>query len=215
MTYWSPIYAYARSRGARRAEAEDLTQSFFQHMLRTDFFSKANVNRGRFRDFLLQSFRNHWSTARKRESAERRGGKVGFIPLKWIDGGEGETCYEATWYEGATPEAVYDREWANRTLQAAMARLRKESDAAGRGDWFRALEPYLDDFAGHQGYADEIAQRLDKKPAAVRQAMKRMRRRFGIILREVIAETLCDVSAGQVDEELQALQASLSGFNQR
>jgi len=36
--YWRPIYAYLRRIGYAREEAEDLTQSFFQHVRR---FSRA------------------------------------------------------------------------------------------------------------------------------------------------------------------------------
>ena len=47
--YWDPVYVYARRRGFGPEDAEDLTQSFFAHILATSFVGKADPARGRFR----------------------------------------------------------------------------------------------------------------------------------------------------------------------
>src|SRR5271170_2392889 len=52
-TYWYPIYAFIRRRGADFHEAEDLTQAFFAFLLEEQVFKKADQNKGRFRSFLL------------------------------------------------------------------------------------------------------------------------------------------------------------------
>ena len=51
--YWRPIYAYLRRSGHSRHDAEDLTQSFFQHLLENETLQRASRERGRFRSFLL------------------------------------------------------------------------------------------------------------------------------------------------------------------
>jgi RNA polymerase sigma-70 factor (ECF subfamily) len=48
-TYWYPLYAYARRRGCSPHDAEDLTQEFFAKLLKGNWVSKADQNRGRFR----------------------------------------------------------------------------------------------------------------------------------------------------------------------
>src|SRR5204862_5325436 len=55
-TYWYPLYAYARRRGADRHAAEDLTQGFFAALLERGSVAAADPQRGRFRAFLLTAF---------------------------------------------------------------------------------------------------------------------------------------------------------------
>src|SRR5947209_7892091 len=51
--YWKPIYAYVRSAWSKSIEdAKDLTQGFFVWMMESDFLSRADPGRGRFRGFL-------------------------------------------------------------------------------------------------------------------------------------------------------------------
>src|SRR5262249_45616650 len=56
-TYWYPLYAYARRRGDSPDEARDHTQEFFARLLENQFFNRADPERGRFRSFLLSSFK--------------------------------------------------------------------------------------------------------------------------------------------------------------
>src|SRR5580700_294855 len=56
-TYWYPLYAYARRRGDSPEEAQDHTQGFFAQFLEHDYFNRADPDRGRFRAFLLSSFK--------------------------------------------------------------------------------------------------------------------------------------------------------------
>src|SRR4029450_3354514 len=51
--YWRPIYAYLRRSGYDTHDAQDLTQSFFQHLLENETLRRASRERGRFRSFLL------------------------------------------------------------------------------------------------------------------------------------------------------------------
>ncbi|MEM8733524.1 MAG: sigma factor, partial [Planctomycetota bacterium] len=73
--YWRPLYFYARRRVADRQEAQDLTQAFFVQILEKRVFESADPLRGKFRAFLLTSFKhfltNHWQ---KRNALKRGGG---------------------------------------------------------------------------------------------------------------------------------------------
>src|SRR3954451_17104037 len=51
--YWPPVYGYLRRRGYKRDDAQDLTQSFFQHIVEDETLRRATPDRGRFRSFLL------------------------------------------------------------------------------------------------------------------------------------------------------------------
>jgi RNA polymerase sigma-70 factor (ECF subfamily) len=47
--YWYPLYAYVRRRGYAPADAEDLTQGFFERLLRLQSLAEVAPERGRFR----------------------------------------------------------------------------------------------------------------------------------------------------------------------
>src|SRR5215216_5092903 len=56
-TYWQPLYLYARRHGHSPEDAEDLTQGFFAKLLEKDWLAAVEQERGRFRQFLLMTFK--------------------------------------------------------------------------------------------------------------------------------------------------------------
>src|SRR5262245_40488454 len=57
-TYWYPLYAFARRRGHSSPDAQDLTQEFFLHISEHEALSRVDQLKGKFRSFLLASFKN-------------------------------------------------------------------------------------------------------------------------------------------------------------
>jgi DNA-directed RNA polymerase specialized sigma24 family protein len=53
--YWPPLYAFLRHRGYPSADAQDLAQAFFAHLLEQNTLSRADQEKGRLRTFLLGS----------------------------------------------------------------------------------------------------------------------------------------------------------------
>ena len=84
--YWYPLYAFARRSGQSQAEAEDLTQGFFQKLLEKRWLEDAEREKGRLRTFLLTAFRRYMAKEWRRDQADKRGG--GWKRLDWdrIDG---------------------------------------------------------------------------------------------------------------------------------
>jgi RNA polymerase sigma-70 factor (ECF subfamily) len=72
--YWLPLYAFARRRVATVHEAQDLTQEFFVRLLEKNSLAAASPERGRFRSFLLASFKNFLANEWDRAAAQKRGG---------------------------------------------------------------------------------------------------------------------------------------------
>ena len=101
-----------------------------------------------------------------------------------------------------SPEKAYDRRWAQAVLDGVDAALRAEYEARRRGDHYEALHDYLFWHAGEPPYS-EIAERLGMSQPAIRQAVVRMRKRFGTLLRDHVAFTVDD--AEEVDEEVRQL----------
>src|SRR6266516_3625260 len=80
-TYWYPLYAYVRRRGHSPEDAQDLTQEFFARLLEKKIFRQARPERGRFRSFLLTSFKHFLVNEWHRATARKRGGGHRPVPL--------------------------------------------------------------------------------------------------------------------------------------
>ncbi|MEO8427663.1 MAG: sigma factor [Verrucomicrobiota bacterium] len=80
-TYWYPLYAYSRRQGNQPADAEDLTQAFFSAFLEKNYVARADRDRGRFRTFLLTSFKNFAANEWDRARTVRRGGGRQIVSL--------------------------------------------------------------------------------------------------------------------------------------
>jgi RNA polymerase sigma-70 factor (ECF subfamily) len=72
--YRKPLYVYCLGRGLIAEDAEDLTQAFFARLLVRDTLRVADPARGRFRAFLITSFKHFIADEGDRARAERRGG---------------------------------------------------------------------------------------------------------------------------------------------
>lgn len=203
-TYWYPLYAFLRRHGHQPAEAQDLTQAFFTHLLEGRVLAAADAARGRFRSFLLQSLKNFLSTERRRRFAQKRGGGRRMLSL---DFPSGEERYRLEPADPLTPERLFDRRWALMLLEEALAQLQWEYESTGRGELFAALQPHL------QGEPDalpfvELGRRLESSEGAIKVAAHRLRRRYRELLRQQIAETVS--TPEEVDDELRDLQNALS-----
>jgi RNA polymerase sigma factor (sigma-70 family) len=202
--YWYPLYAYARRRGGSPEEAQDRTQGFFTRLLETDYFDRADPDRGRFRSFLLASFNYYLLDEAGRERAQKRGGGVAPLPFEVS---AGEERYRNEPFHADTPERIYERRWAQTLLDRTVARLRLEFSVQGRLEHFNKLEGCLRG-ASDIPYA-ELAQQLETSESALKVAIHRLRRRYGTLLRDEIAEIVLDPA--EVDSELRYLIAALSG----
>src|SRR5690242_7371663 len=101
-TYWSPLYRYARRRGYRHHEAEDLVQTFFGRLVEKNVLREASQERGRFRCFLLSSFQHVLANEYDRATALKRGG--GQVASSWD-----EMDFELAAAQEDSPEKLFDR----------------------------------------------------------------------------------------------------------
>jgi RNA polymerase sigma factor (sigma-70 family) len=203
--YWYPLYAFERRGGTAAEDARDMVQGFFAELLEKDYLAQADRERGRFRTFLITAFRHFASKARERERALKRGGGRPNLPLDFEDG---ESRYLREPSDERTPERLFERRWALTLLDEAMARLRAEHAAAGRGELFEALRGCLGAGGRETGPYAGIGARLGMSEGAVKVAVHRLRRRYRDVLRAAIAETVADPS--EVDDEIRHLMEALS-----
>lgn len=197
--YWYPLYAYVRRRGANADEALDLTQGFLTSLLERRDFQRLHPDHGRFRAFLLASFKHFLANESARQRTQKRGGATRSVPLESCDA---EGRYRTEPADVVTPETLYERRWALLLLERVLASLRAEWAVAGKAAEFEALKDSLLGETKEGGYA-ALAARLDLTPGAVKVAVHRLRRKFRAALRSRIAETVDDPA--DVEEELRYL----------
>ena len=203
--YWYPLYHFARYRGFSDEDAQDLTQSFFLHLLDKVSLKHADPNRGRFRSFLLASFQNHISAVRHRAGAAKRGGGNPLVPLDAQEANERDQIEPK---DNVTAEVFFDAQWAQLLLERAMVRLSEDYRQAGKTGQFDRLRGYLDLTGANlnEGY-DEVAAELGLTVAGIKTLVFRMRKRYSALLRDEVAQTLLD--PGDIDAEIHALYQAL------
>jgi RNA polymerase sigma-70 factor (ECF subfamily) len=160
--YWYPLYAFARYKGLSEHDAQDLTQSFFLHLLQKRSLKEVHPEKGRFRSFLLASFQNHISAYRQHACAAKRGGGCDVIYLD--------------------AQAPHERDRLEPTDDLTgkanvFERLRVYLNITGTED----ADSY-----------EEAAQELGLSLGGVKTQVCRLRKRFRIFLRHEVAQTVLD-----------------------
>jgi len=198
-TYWYPLYGYARGHGFDMHTAQDLTQEFFGKLLEKNYLGVADRRRGRFRWFLLTAFKCFLANEWDRSQAQKRGGGQQIISF---DGVSAQERYELEPETTARPDQLFDLRWAEDLLQRTRNRLQEEYDRANKTDRFRQLEQYLPGEEPIMSHA-ELGQALQISEGAAKQEVFRMRRQFGDLLREAVAQTVAHPD--EVDDEIRYL----------
>jgi len=184
--YWPPVYAFLRRRGHDREAAEEHTQAFFCALLEGTVLERADPARGRFRSYLLGCLA-HFVADRARLRARERAVDLDpeAVEASLIAAGD------------ASPEAAFERAWAQLVLERAFERVRADHAARGDEAFFEALRPTLSGEPLAGGYA-ALASALGRSENALRVAAHRLRRRLAEELEREVRETVgpgCDVGA--------------------
>lgn len=203
--YWYPLYAFARRSGCNHHEAEDITQGLFLHLISKDGLSSVDPRKGKFRSFLLIAMKHFMANEWHRSQAQKRGGGKTIVS---IDMGAGEGRYESEPVDVVTPESLYDRGWAMTVLQTCVDDMEEEYCAKGKREAFNLLKDRIIGETGSEPYS-VLAEKLNMTEGNVKVSIHRLRRRFGEILRDHVAQTV--ESAADVDEELRYLISCFGG----
>jgi RNA polymerase sigma-70 factor (ECF subfamily) len=201
--YWYPLYAYLRRKGYEAYDAQDLVQGFFTLLLERNDIAAVQRERGKFRSYLIAALRHFLANEYDRGQAQKRGGGRKTLSL---DFDQAELRFASLTPDHRTPEDLFVRQWALTLLEQVQTRLRNELIAQGKDEHWERLQVYLTRDDGSAPYA-QTAAALDMTEGAVKTAVHRLRRRFGEMLRQEIAETVDDEAA--IDEEIYGLFEAL------
>jgi len=198
-TYWYPLYAYVRRRGHNEDDAKDLSQEFFARLLEKNYLRFVAREKGKFRSFLQASMNHFLAKEWSRANCQKRGGGCVIVSL---NDDTAENQYRQEPATDVTPEKLFERQWALTSLERAMTRVRQEFVDGGKAPLFDELKACISGGRNSEGYA-EVAARLEISVGAVGVAVHRLRKRYGEILRDEIAQTVS--SSEEVDEEIRHL----------
>jgi DNA-directed RNA polymerase specialized sigma24 family protein len=199
--YWPPIYGYLRRHGYDTQDAQDLTQSFFQHMLEDETLRRASRDKGRFRNFLLGALNICLADEQARRHTLKRGGNFQMISA---DALEAEELHHLGMAEELSPAELLDARWAGLLLDRALATVRANFAENGKAAMFEALAPFLAGEKPDISY-ENAAEHLGVGLGAVKTLIHRLRRQFADALRREILQTVS--APHEVDDELRQLRA--------
>jgi RNA polymerase sigma factor (sigma-70 family) len=201
--YWWPIYGYVRRQGHSPEEAQDLTQSFFAFLLERKGLDTVGPEKGLLRSFFLASVKNFLANARRSSMAAKRGQGRLALPLEQLF--ERERAHLEP-QDTLTADRIYEREWALTLLDQVLGRLAEEYRIAGNALLFDRLKQLLAGEPDRPSQA-QIAHELKMTENAVKQAYHRLRCRYGILLRDEIAETV--TNPAEIEDEVRHFIAVL------
>ncbi len=199
--YRPPVFGYIRRRVASQAEAEDLTQAFFEQLLRLKSYAGADPARGRFRVYLQVGVQRFIAGQAEAARAAKRGGGALMVELdEHRDDGGAMHSHE-------TPDAAFERDFANALVDEALRDIEAEAATAGKLELFRELRPFLFESPDTDEYAS-LASRLGLRRNTLAVAIHRLRNRLRERVRMELAETVAQPA--DFDRELHVLQRSLA-----
>jgi RNA polymerase sigma-70 factor (ECF subfamily) len=198
-SYWYPLYAFVRRQGRDEATAKDLTQGFFAKLLEKNYLAAVHPDKGRFRNFLLASIKHFIADEWDKARALKRGGGNTVISL---DETTGEARYRHEPIEALDAEKLYERRWALTLLEQARERLKEEYRTAGKAALYERLQLFESGDKDTPACA-AVAPALGLSESGLRTAVHRMRRRYGELVREEVAQTVS--RPAEVDEEIRYL----------
>ena len=203
--YWPPLYSFLRHRGHPSADAQDLVQGFFAHLLEQHTLTRADQQKGRLRTFLLTSLQNFLFNEYDRVRALKRGGGRQIVSIEeYLP--EAEAAMLATSH--LSDAGCYDLVWASNIVTRAWQHLQNEFVAEGKAEWLEELRPFVAGGSVTPPNQEEAAARLGVPIATLRTWLSRLRQRFRESLRAEVASTVSD--SADVDGELRHLYQILT-----
>jgi len=203
--YWPPLYSFLRHRGHPSADAQDLVQGFFAHLLEQHTLTRADQQKGRLRTFLLTSLQNFLFNEYDRVRALKRGGGRQIVSIEeYLP--EAEAAMLATSH--LSDAGCYDLVWASNIVTRAWQHLQNEFVAEGKAEWLEELRPFVAGGSVTPPNQEEAAARLGVPIATLRTWLSRLRHRFRESLRAEVASTVSD--SADVDGELRHLYQILT-----
>ena len=186
MSYWYPLYAWARRSGWKEEDAQDLIQSFFAQLLEKNYLERADPCKGKLRSFLLTCLKRHAGDIRDKEQAAKRDyRKTVSLDFEWAEG-----RYHEHQDKSESADQLYDKRWAKTLLYYTLQILKEDMEQSGKGDRFTYLQPFLGFVPEEEESYAAIAEREGLSVSAIKSRVFQFRKKYRELLLSQIAITL-------------------------
>lgn len=195
--YWPPVYASLRRMGHGRDRAAEITQAFFVDVvIGRRLLDQADARRGRLRSLLLTALKRYVIDCHRRADARPDGNG---LSLEDLQREEGFLARESS----RDVDEIFERRWAMAVLEEALVRCERSCREVGLDKHWAAFEAFIVQpsiGAVEPPALSRLADELGFPSAThVASAMKVVRKRMKLMLREVAAETADDPADQQAE----------------
>ena len=206
-----PLYTFVRTRGYSLHDAQDLTQSFFAHLIEREIYARADRTKGKFRSFLLASLKNFLADTYTHAHRLKRGGAETLLPLEDGRAEAAESLFQTHFASGDPngEERLFERSWAEALVGAGLERLSAEYESEGKQSLFQQLRIFLTGSVEPLPSYDQLAAKTGLPASTLRSHVTRLRMRYRELLRAEVRQTVR--TEAEVDEELHELFRVLAG----
>ena len=173
----------------------------FAFLIEHNGLNRAMPERGRFRVFLLASVKNFMSNEWRKSNTLKRGGGMRSLSLDEV---HFSRKYERQLSDNCSADLLFEKSWVESLLARVLENLKQDYEKAGKSQLYDALSGYLIP-SSDKPPQSQIAMQLGLSVPAVTMSLQRMRKRYGVILRQEIEHTVG--SPDDVDDELMKLKA--------
>jgi len=194
--YYQPVRDFVFHQVANKQNVDDLTHSFFEQLLENNSLQNVDMNKGKFRTYLLASVKNFIYLQHNKLNAQKRGGSVTVVNIDDLDLPINDQSIHRD----------FDRKWADAIITNALTILESQMKQEGKQKQFQILQPWLDGVT--QISTETTADQLNLSISATKVTIHRLRKRFRSLVRAEVTSTL--PAGASVTEELNHLIKTLS-----
>jgi RNA polymerase sigma factor (sigma-70 family) len=198
--YYAAIRAFISAIARNPADADDLTQRFFEKVvLGGPLLTRADPRKGSFRPYLKQAIRNFLVDEYRRQT---RSVNSDVRPDALDDGWDGVVTDSSP-----GPDQALLREWARSLVAMAIQRLETTCQLNNQAQHFQLFVHRYLSGAEHPVPWRQVGEVFGIDEKIARNRAETASRRFRALLRDLIAS---DIGSGEdIDEELQGVMAIL------
>ena len=200
--YRAPVYRLMRRYVRHEQDAEDLTHEFFQKLIESNFFAKAEQPRGRLSNLLWTSARRFLRDQHASADTQKRGGGRSVASLDAMHEGN-PSAHDPV--DDMTPDRVWQLDWALALLASVKQQLAAEYSRLGKAREFALLQPFLPQSSVPEPPRGEVAASLKIEAKELAVLIFRLRQRLNDCIIAAVRETLEDDCLENVRQEVAEL----------